>query len=81
MPIYETKKATQTQIRVAVSVGGKLRQKYYHPKNPHDLKKARKKAEALQVEWKFEANMLAYERKKQRKEVGRSSAYVTGVVA
>lgn len=78
MPIYETKKPTQTQIRVAVSVGGKLRQKYFHPRNPEELEKARKQASALQNEWKFEANMIAYERKKQRKETG-SSAYVTGV--
>ncbi len=79
MPIYETEKPTQTQIRVAVSVGGKLRQQYYHPKNPQDLEKARKQAKLLQDEWKFEANMLAYERNKKRKETGKSSAYVTGV--
>jgi hypothetical protein len=77
MPIYENDKGTQ--IRVAVSVGGKLRQKYYHPTSPEMLKRDRKKAKELELEWKFEANIIAAERKRQRKETGKSSAYVTGV--
>jgi hypothetical protein len=77
MPIYENDKGTQ--IRVAVSVGGKLRQQYYHPKNQEDLIKARKQARQLESEWKFEANIIASQRNRQRKETGESSAYITGV--
>ncbi|MEE9304012.1 MAG: hypothetical protein V3U84_09510 [Thiotrichaceae bacterium] len=77
MPIYENEKGTQ--IRVAVSVGGKLRQKYFHPKTPEALDKNRKAANRLETEWKFEANIIASDRKRQRKETGKSSAFVTGV--
>lgn len=77
MPIYENEKGTQ--IRVAVSVGGKLRQKYFYPKTPEALDKDRKVANRLETEWKFEANIIASDRKRQRKETGKSSAFVTGV--
>lgn len=77
MPIYE--KDDGSQIRVAVSVGGKLRQKYYHPKTPEMLESDRIKARAIEAEWKFEANMIAAQRNKERAEKRRGSAYVTGV--
>ncbi len=77
MPIYE--KEDGSQIRVAVSVGGKLRQKYFHPKTPENLKRDLKKAEAVETEWKFEANIIASQKNKERAEKRRSSAYVTGV--
>ncbi len=77
MPIYENEKGTQ--IRVAVSVGGKLRQKYFHPKTPEALDKDRKAANRLETEWKFEANIIASDKKRQRKETATNSAYVTGV--
>ncbi len=77
MPIYE--KEDGSQIRVAVSVGGKLRQKYFHPKTPEDLIRDRKKAKAVESEWKFEANLIAAQRNKERLEKRRNSAYVTGV--
>ncbi len=77
MPIYENEEGSQ--IRVAVSVGGKLRQKYFHPKTPEALDKDRKQANQLETEWKFESNIIASERKRQRKETGKSSAFVTGV--
>ena len=77
MPIYENEEGTQ--IRVAVSVGGKLRQKYFHPKTPEALDKDRTAANRLEIEWKFEANIIASDRNRQRKETGKSSAFVTGV--
>ena len=77
MPIYENEEGTQ--IRVAVSVGGKLRQKYYHPKTPEALIKDRKRANLVETEWKFEANIMASDRNRRRKETGKSSAFVTGV--
>jgi hypothetical protein len=77
MPIYENAKSTQ--IRVAVSVGGALRQRYFYPKTPEMLEQLRKEARQLNMEWKFEANLLAPERKRECKETGKSSAYVTGV--
>jgi hypothetical protein len=52
---------------------------YYHPKSQEDLIKARKQARQLESEWKFEANIIASQRNRQRKETGKSSAYVTGV--
>ena len=58
MPIYENEKCTQ--IRVAVSVGGVLRQRYFYPKTPEMLEQLRKEARQLNTEWKFEANMMAY---------------------
>ena len=79
MPIYENKNEKGIQIRVAVSVGGKLRQKYYYPKSSEALKQDRKKANNLDTEWKFEANIIASKKKRERKEMGKSSAYVTGV--
>ncbi len=77
MPIYE--KEDGSQIRVAVSVGGKLRQQYFHPKTLEQLTSDRKKAKDVELEWKFEANLIASQKNKERKEKRRSSAYVTGV--
>ncbi|MEE9303027.1 MAG: hypothetical protein V3U84_04490 [Thiotrichaceae bacterium] len=77
MPVYE--KEDGSQIRVAVSVGGKLRQKYFHPKTTNNLINDRKKAKAIEVEWKFEANVIASQKNRERAEKRRSSAYVTGV--
>lgn len=77
MPIYENEDLTQ--IRVAVSVGGQLRQKYFRPKTAEMLVKYRKEARQLESEWKFEANIIASQKNRERKEKRRSSAYVTGV--
>lgn len=77
MPVYV--KDDCSQIRVAVSVGGKLRQKYFHPKSPEEFVSDRKKAENVEFEWKFEANIIAAQRNKERNEKRRNSAYVTGV--
>ncbi len=77
MPIYE--KEDSSQIRVAVSVGGQLRQKYFHPKTPDALISDRKQAQAIEAEWKFEANLIAAQKNKERAEKRRNSAYVTGV--
>ena len=77
MPIYENEDLTQ--IRVAVSVGGKLRQKYYRPKTKDMLERHRKEARQLESEWKFEASIIATQKNRERKEKRRSSAYVTGV--
>ncbi|CAA6811178.1 MAG: Unknown protein [uncultured Thiotrichaceae bacterium] len=77
MPIYEYDEGKR--IRVAVSVGGKLRQKYYHPKTPTALEQDRMAAKKLESEWKFEANMIASQKNRERSEKRRNSAYVTGV--
>ncbi len=77
MPVYE--KEDGSQIRVAVSVGGKLRQKYFHPKTEGKLISDREKARAIAAEWKFEANIIAAQKNRERGEKRRSSAYVTGV--
>ena len=77
MPVYV--KDDNSQIRVAVSVGGKLRQKYFHPKSPDEFTRDRKKADRVETEWKFEANLIASQKNRERGEKRRSSAYVTGV--
>ena len=77
MPVYV--KEDNSQIRVAVSVGGKLRQKYFHPKSADEFTLDRKKAETIETEWKFEANLIASQKNRERREKRRSSAYVTGV--
>lgn len=77
MPIYEYDEGKR--IRVAVSVGGKLRQKYFHPKTPEAMASDRKEAERLESEWKFEANMISSQKNRERNEKRRNSAYVTGV--
>jgi len=77
MPIYEYDEGKR--IRVAVSVGGRLRQKYFHPKTSEALDKDRIEAKKLDSGWKFEANMIASQKNRERSEKRRNSAYVTGV--
>ncbi|HIQ07683.1 MAG TPA: hypothetical protein EYH35_04415 [Thiotrichaceae bacterium] len=77
MPIYISEDSSQ--IRIAVSVGGLLRQKYFHPKSPEAFKIDQKKAVSIEAEWKFEANIIAAQKNKERVEKRRNSAYVTGV--
>ena len=77
VPIYISEDSSQ--IRIAVSVGGLLRQKYFHPKSPEAFKIDHKKAVSIEAEWKFEANIIAAQKNKERVEKRRNSAYVTGV--
>lgn len=60
--------------RIAVSVNGKLRQKWY--KNTEELPK---EAEVLHTQWKFEQQLYKDSRIRERKEKVQNSAYVTGV--
>ncbi len=61
-------------IRVAVSINGKLHQKWFKGKNA-DVKKA----ESIERQWKFEQQLHKTTRVRERKELVKNSAYVTGV--
>ena len=61
-------------FRVAVSVNGKLRQKWY--KKTETLPKAAKELEKL---WIFEQQLHKDSKNRERKELVKNSAYVTGV--
>ena len=60
--------------RVAVSVNGELRQKWY--KKTEELPK---EAKALEKQWKFEQQLYKTSRIRDRKERAQNSAYITGV--
>jgi hypothetical protein len=61
-------------FRVAVSVNGELRQKWF--KKTETIPK---EAKALEKQWKFEQQLYKASRKTERKELSKNSAYVTGV--
>jgi len=61
-------------FRVALSVNGKLRQKWF--KNTDTLPS---EAEDLEIQWKFEQQLYKTQRMRERKERIGNSAYITGV--
>lgn len=79
MPIYHydgTQKTPKNYVgfRVAVSVNGKLRQKWYK-----DTKELPAEAKQLEREWKFEQQLYKSSKVSERKERAQNSAYITGV--
>jgi len=79
MAIYHydgTQKTPKNYVgyRVAVSVNGELRQKWYK-----DTKEKPKEAEELNRLWRFEQQLHKETRNRERKERAKNSAYVTGV--
>ncbi len=61
-------------FRVAVSVNGELRQKWYK-----DTKVLPKEAKVIESQWKFEQQLYKNQKMRERKELVKNSAYVTGV--
>ncbi|HIO91707.1 MAG TPA: hypothetical protein EYG68_02550 [Leucothrix mucor] len=60
--------------RVAVSINGKLHQKWFK-----GVKTKTKEMESLEREWKFKQQLHKTSRMRERKELVKNSAYVTGV--
>jgi hypothetical protein len=61
-------------VRVAVSVNGKLQQKWFP-----GITGECKEAEELERQWKFEQQLYKSKRMRERKEKAQNSAYITGV--
>ena len=79
MAIYHydgTQKTPKNYVgyRVAVSVNGELRQKWYK-----DTKEKPKEAEEINRLWRFEQQLHKDTRNRERKERAKNSAYVTGI--
>ncbi len=79
MAIYHydgTQKTPKNYVgyRVAVSVNGELRQKWYK-----ETKEKPKEAEELDRLWRFEQQLYKDSKNRERKERANNSAYVTGI--